>query len=180
MPWNQDGVDGGVFFVEHNGVKEQFALNFLAVSGLWLKPVNIPKFNESNVILRFGVPLMKREFSELTEGEFSYSASIPGVENRIRNVESMGLVDDVQVDPAWQTNFEFGGWLAGVTLQVINCLGDDSSYYLSTSMDIHRWNISDSSMPIASISPTQYSSAMAGTSVGLVNIRVAAGIIFGR
>lgn len=180
MPWNQDGVDGGVFFVEHNGVKEQVALDFLAVSGLWLKPVNIPKFNDSNVILRFGVPLMKRQFSELTEGEFSYSASVPGVENRIRNVESMGLVDDVQVDPAWRTNFEFGGWLAGVTLQVINGLGDDSSYYLSTSMDIHRWNISDSSMPIASISPTQYSSAMAGTSVSFVNLRVAAGIIFGR
>ena len=180
MPWNQDGVDGGVFFVENDGVQEQVALDFLAVSGLWLKPVNISKFNESNVILRFGVPLMKREFSELTEGEFSYSASIPGVENRIRNVESMGLVDDVQVDPAWQTNFEFGGWLAGVTLQVINGLGDDSSYYLSTSMDIHRWNISDSSMPIASISPTQYSSAMAGKSVSLVNLRVAAGIIFGR
>ena len=95
-------------------------------------------------------------------------------------MESMGLVDDVQVDPAWQTNFEFGGWLAGATLQVINGLGDDSSYYLSTSMDIHRWNISDSSMPIASISPTEYSSAMAGTLVSLVNLRVAAGIIFGR
>ena len=180
MPWNQDGVDGGVFFVEHNGVKEQVGLDFLAVSGLWLKPVNIPKFNDSNVILRFGVPLLKRQFSELTEGEFSYSASVPGVENRIRNVESMGLVDDVVVDPTWQTDLEFGGWLAGATLQVINGLGDDSSYYLSTSMDIHRWNISDSSMPIASISPTQYSSAMAGTSVGLVNLRVAAGIIFGR
>ena len=180
IPWNQDGVDGGVFFVEHNGVKEQVALDFLTVSGLWLKPVTIPKFDESNVILRFGVPLRKRQFSELTEGEFSYSASIPGVENRIRNVESMGLVDDVQVDPTWQTDFEFGGWLAGATLQVISGLGDDSSYYLSTSMDIHRWNISDSSMPIASISPTHYSSAMAGTSVSLVNLRVAAGIIFGR
>ena len=25
MPWNQDGVDGGVFFVEHDGVQEEVA-----------------------------------------------------------------------------------------------------------------------------------------------------------
>ena len=180
MPWNQAEVDGGVFYVENNGVEERIALNFLAVSGLWFKPVNIPKFDEFNVILRFGVPLIKRQFSELTEGEFSYSASVPGVENRIRNVESMGLLDDVQADSNWQTEFGFNGWLAGATLQVVNGLGDDSSYYLSTSMDIHRWNISESSMPMASMSPAEYGSAMAGSSVGLVNLRVSAGIIFGR
>jgi hypothetical protein len=180
MPWNEGGVEGGVFFVENNGVKERIALNFLAVSGLWFKPVTIPEIDESNLILRFGMPLMKGQYSQLMEGEFSYSATIPGVESRIRNVESLGLVDAVQVDSNWQTEFGYNGWLAGASLQMINGLGDDYSYYLSTGMELHRWNISDSSMPVPSTSPTEYSSAMAGRSMGLVNLRVSAGIIFGR